>query len=302
MGVIYSTEAVSRGHLPKPGAHSEAASELLAALFGADQHPSLLAGMIYGSVALGNENLRSDIDVFVLYDAAAAVEALATVSRCVREVSGQHHTVFEVHASPHHRNYAQIDDYAIDDMIGSHLRSIAEHNNRWVRGDIASYLASPPMGSEAIIAGARHAIAHKSFKFAKALCSEFDLASLQRAYEFPSTVGRRALDIISLVDNSYRVDRGWRSHLQAATRSYLADTIGDTALVESHDALVSGNNRYTTLLERAIAGDVSENEYDSELRGHYVPAMNNALNLANGWQYIINRLVAREFSYSAKDA
>jgi hypothetical protein len=37
-------------------------------------------------------------------------------------------------------------------------------------------------------------------------------------------------------------------------------------------------------------------------RRHYVPAMNNALTLANGWQHIINRLVAQEFSYAAQDA
>ncbi|HRC27984.1 MAG TPA: hypothetical protein PKV96_01215 [Candidatus Saccharimonas sp.] len=54
MGVIYSTEAVSRGHLPKPGAHSKAADHLLVSLFDINRRPSLLAGMIYGSVALNN--------------------------------------------------------------------------------------------------------------------------------------------------------------------------------------------------------------------------------------------------------
>jgi hypothetical protein len=222
MGVIYSTEAVSRGHLPKPGAHSKAADHLLVSLFDINRYPSLLAGMIYGSVALGNENLRSDIDAFVLYDATVAVDALAAVSREVREVSNQFHTVFEVHASPRHREYSEFKDYAIDDMIGSHMRQVMARGDRWVRGDMARYLANSSMSNEAIIANARHAIAHKSFKFAKALCGEFDLSSLQRAYEFPSTVGRRALDIVALVDDSYLVDQGWRAHLQTATRSYLA--------------------------------------------------------------------------------
>ncbi|MGD0284310.1 MAG: hypothetical protein ABSB12_01815, partial [Candidatus Saccharimonadales bacterium] len=217
---------------------------------------------VYGSVALGVVNRRSDFDSFIalsygsqasyilVKDIYAAINSraptvpLSPMVYSKQALSGAHHD--------------------IDRFFGQHLNG----NFRIVFGkDPASYMRYGQQPAGDILA---NYLAHKKRSLINAYISPepmdyHDGCGLQRMLELPAAVGRKAVQALievgefnGTLDNS--ADRYAVIH---AARKIMAEE-----LIESRfDELVRCNTDYDDILEATLNDELSKSQYESEIVG-----------------------------------
>lgn len=294
MGVVYSALDIECETFPAEGDHERAAGSVLAVV---PALPGVDTTMVYGSVAEGRSNLRSDLDVLVTYSAEGTAEAVLRrlVVKQLDEV--ERHTGVRVEANiwptsePLALRTARINDLLFAGYLARHMNLTDE----WRIG-------SPDVVTMRVAEGLRSAsereIAQIVLKYAAAKHRRFMraplqyeddprvLSAMQRALELPKAIGRK---IVQLKDMPSA----------RQTQPELIDTLLESGLDDATaDAIdvLSGLDRECTDLIEGIddSGDISPSDkirYQSWLRESYPGVIDSGIVAASGF----TRFVAERY-------
>jgi predicted nucleotidyltransferase len=290
MGKVFSPEEIESGRIPKPGAHRQAAEYILASLAREQSYDGIAGVLVYGSTTTGSANVRSDLDVLVSFYNKEVQSGLQRVQSTFQSAEERYHVPVEPHIS-------RVNSYPpyIDPLFAKHLIDTAAQEE-WSRGTPVEMLFEHTVAAEKLGALALNYIALKSVKMAKGIVNyrgEPDLATLQRAFELPSALGRKIVP--ALRENADALAPTYsRQDLRDSTKELLEELAGETLwgyrnaqLALNHRTLDRLDKEYSTVLAATLAGTVSLEAYDQWIRTNYLEALSLAEQVATGWAHTL---------------
>src|SRR5665213_1540234 len=258
MGRIFSYQEVAAGQVPNSEDFELARDTFIEA---ASECIDIDGSFVYGSVAIGAANRRSDFDSFVALaeDCPRSYSAAKFIVQCVREKTGYNIPILPV---VHPRSALEIGHHDLDRFFGQHLSS----SYRVVEGnDPAEYISFPDQP-------ARDVLADYLFQKKRRLTNTYtstdpldvEEGGLQRMLELPPAVGRKTLQALAetgIIDEAVE-----RSADKAAVLTASRSLFEQHGLAQGFDVLVSTNKDYDDLLDETLAGDVDKDTYEDMLR------------------------------------
>lgn len=324
MGKVYSPEEIKDGHIPEIGAHENAARFLLDELFvhekatltteeenqfsplGYNNYFSIPAGMVYGSVALGIANRRSDIDLLLHYHDNYATDAFQIMGKLIGFTEAKFHTPIELNALPV-SSLASPLEHTIDPLFAQHLYAVElQRDPQWSYGWPARTLHWSMVGlsdRDGVRSIATRYCGGKARQFTRALTDgnnePIDYKNFQRALELPSAIGRKVLAAThteALPDSVISGDRNTSMQMLLEKMN----SISGSAYERSTDTLkwlIDKDAEYSELLEQAIVSQVRIEAYAKWIQKHYTEACTHAYRLARVWVDILRAdLNSRNYS------
>jgi|GEM_PF-6422124 hypothetical protein len=297
MGVVYSPQEVSLGHIPQQGDHMRLARYLLGAI---EESDSLLAGAVYGSTAssvgivhdtvlMSGAEIRRDVDFFVIFKDSRFREGFQAIRDAKRRavVAGcyaraEEHTESDV---------LLLRPGQVDKQYIGHFERIARQYPSMIVGEPLNYLDLAPFNPTELLFSVRQYLAAKSGKFGVA---SLDLSPeprvIQRCLEAPVAITRKVMQPMQMyLGQSTPTEDKAGIHAAATVLINVAsESQPEQAQIvrDSHEALKRYDKEYSELLEATVAAtDARElRTYQAWLDGNGTPIAEEAFRLSRGWQ------------------
>ncbi len=294
MGKVFTYEEVVEGRVPQIGAHDKAAHYLLDNLkdrfldqIGDKQaEPAFRAfdgAMVYGSVAQGTADRRSDLDVLITYDAKNedSTVVIDGYRNLFKEIESKWHV--SVESNIWRTGLLKAGVHTIDAAFVDHLDKVG---SEWRVGDPLQYLqVETPDFSDIFL----RYYAHKARSFTVALSDtrdELNIDRLQRALELPTALGRKALSALGLAQIA--PGAGGISKAEVSRQILeLVDPNSDTGKL--YTALIDTDKAYSDALESVIKGYTRALDLKTYLPELYRPALGMALRLTEALGSVVMR-------------
>lgn len=292
MGRVYTPQEIAAGHYPATlDAHTEVAARFIEGIAHEQAtEPYYIDAMVYGSVAVGQHNRRSDVDVLALLpDDEQEGRAGQTVANLAASLAAEHHVYIEPNIASRRTAMAGAAPATVDGLFGDYLLRMAYHTP-YITGNPAAYLPSMshrwPDRDDQIRAAQAIAIKYIERKKSVALrvlaSSDLPMPTLvQRAFEAPSAITRKLEAVARLADirqNGYTEGRSQsREHLEQRACTMEPD---DRNWHAAAAWLIGHNRAYSEVLEETIAGERSLTNYSNWLNDIAPEAARHMYNLA----------------------
>jgi hypothetical protein len=258
MGKIFSTEELVFGEFPEIGAHRLAAEHIMDGMYqiGEDMGTESLSYMIHGSVGVGKENRRSDIDFIAIYPDQLALKTMQKITPFLRSMSKQYQIPIEYNIVSDKE--AEEGSHRVLPMFRDYLKG-AQEESQYVVGKPADAIEIPS-GKEFEPDMIKYLV-YKRDMFGQAFTNysgSIDWHQFGRALELPKSLGKK-----------YR-----QLGEKALTRLYVAS--------EESDLLRSVDGRVTEITEEVLelGSRKMVEEYDSYMRTNYHDVMGLAARLS----------------------
>ncbi|OGL36433.1 hypothetical protein A3E49_01825 [Candidatus Saccharibacteria bacterium RIFCSPHIGHO2_12_FULL_49_19] len=267
MGRVFSYSAIEAGKVPQPHDFKQAAVLFAELAEGGIRSGAIDGSFIYGSVALGVANYRSD------FDALLSLNSQRPSSYSAARVITQQLLLETEHTIPvlpivQTKNALKDGNHEMDRFFGQHLMG----DYRIVQGnDPAGYMefANHPAGEilSSYLFQKKRRLAN-SYAIADPL--DVNEGGIQRMLELPQAVGRKLLQAVIEADHVLEVPEtlqrtAEKSMVLGETRKLLRDN----GIGEGFEGLVVANDEYDVLLEETIKGGVDEETYHDVIRGFH---------------------------------
>jgi len=259
MGKVFSYGHVRQGKVPSLDDFPLATEAFLSMVEQGVSEKQFDGGFVFGSVARGTPNIRSDFDSLIALTSSSPdgyIAARGLAQRVAAITEGR----IEIDPKLYPKEALSDGAHEIHQAFGLHL--IGEH--RLVVGnDPAAYLQMHWRHPYDIL---DHYIHSKTRKLSDAYVSTNPLEvagnSLQRTLELPNSVGRKAVEVLTeagVIDTS--LDGSDKEGVyEVMTRVFHERDLGD-----EFDRLTALNHDYTALLAATVAGEVGQDEYEAML-------------------------------------
>lgn len=303
MGVVYTPEQIRANAVPQPGAHQEAALFVLDELvttseWGEElreyrpQYNGIVAAMAYGSTTTGKSTPRSDVDMLIVYERTHYDFAYRQIGQAARQSYERYGVIIEPNILPVSA-LRNPDMHDMDPLFIDHLLEVNQ-DPQWSRNDPASQLAKLAVNPYDIARVGPIALKYaskKAHKFGSALAvapEQLDCKLLQRAFEFPMAMGRKALPATRRPGESL-------PHIskKAETKRQVRDKLGELAsanfpmAVRDTDFLEDKDQAYSELLQATVHEEVSPDEYGQWLQDVYPEVIKRAARLSTAWCEVV---------------
>jgi predicted nucleotidyltransferase len=277
MAKVFTPEEVQDYRIPEVQNFSNAARWLLEAVMNNPATGEHTAGaLVFGSTTNGSSNIRSDLDLFISH---TSHDQPSTLIASYQKIFKFVETQWNVPVEPVVFSAARLQSgiHTIDPIFARHIVSV--DSQKWVTGiHPATDITFKDQNWTDIFT--RYAL-HKESKFKKALLSannEIDFKVLQRAYELPSALGRKALAVLVL--NKQVDDSEFHIAPKAAVIEAISQLFG-SKVVEPLTELVERDKEYSALLHATVGrGYDKVRLYDTWLGEQYQPTLEAANNFA----------------------
>lgn len=263
MGRIFSFEEIAEGRLPTTGAFDDARKVFSELANNGINEGWLDGAFIYGSVALGLANRRSDFDTFLaLTDNTPAVYGEA--KELINSVQESSNGLIPIVPIVQPRQALEAGRHEMDRFFGQHLSS----DFRLVEGnDPAEYISYAPTSASEILSSY---LFQKKRRMTNAYTSSSPLDfrdgnGVQRMLELPPAVGRKALQ--ALAEIGYIDKAVDKSADKAAVLSRTRSLLVSEGVDEGFDELVQLDKTYFDLLTETLEGRVAKDSYEDEIKG-----------------------------------
>ncbi len=291
MGVFYTHEEVSKGHVAQPGSHRQLAGMVLGV---AHRHPDIVAAALYGSTASLDPRMgpttRSDVDWVVIYNDKNPIGAFTAI----REIKQQAEEV---------GCYARLEEhYESDNMYGQpgqidkqyiqHFARVIQRSPAMVVGDPLAYMDTTPMTRGELLFSVRQFLSAKAGKFALASTSrELDPKVAQRALELPVAITRKVKQVLEpFIPEDFDTEDKRGMHLTAKAillHPDIARLPGAHDALENHVKLQQFDYNYTLLLEQTLKdGDIQA--YQRAIDRSRDEVFERAFMLSKAWQRVLD--------------
>jgi hypothetical protein len=261
MGRVFSYQEVEKGQVPELAAF-ERASSLFVELAESEVDKGYVDGsFIYGSVALGVANRRSDFDTFLSLadDDHRNYEAAKSIIQTVVSETGRSVPILPIVQT---KEALSCGRHEIDRFFGQHLTSAY----RIVQGnDPAAYISFSGQPADEILGTY---LFQKKRRLANTYTSTdpLDVAEggIQRMLELPPAIGRKALQALT--------EMGLMPEAVEKSADKLAVVYKSRELFEAHgiadgfNNLVKANTEYDSLLTDTLQGRTDKETYEDTLK------------------------------------
>ena len=298
MGVVYSPEEVSVGHIPRQGDHLRLARYLLSAI---EESDALVAGAVYGSTATSSVNsapdtalmtgaeIRRDVDFFVIFKDSSSRKGFQAIRDAKKRAVGagcyakaEEHTESDV---------VLLRPGQVDKQYIGHFERIARQYPSMIVGEPLDHLDLTPFSPTELLFSVRQYLAAKSGKFGVAsLDLHPEPRVIQRCLEAPVAITRKVMQPLQMyLDQSIPTEDKAGIHAAAAVLINAAsERLPEQAknVRDSHRALTLYDQEYSELLEATMAATNARElrAYQAWLDGNGTPIAEEAFRLSRGWQ------------------
>lgn len=255
MGKIYAFSEIANRRVPHPNDFLRAKGLVLDNLSRIVKEGSIHGAKVFGSVAKGTPNERSDFDILVITENDTSFALLKEV---FDEVKNQ--TNVEVEPLVVARKFAEKGFHTVDDSILEHIRSIPNDAN--IAGlnplDIIE-----PLNLSAIRIHEQYLVQKlRRLREGVFTYSEVDrLRVLQRALEEPVNLGRRMLQILPHLGYPLEMEDDDKK----TVIKHFQETFGKTPLVNGFDVLLQHDKNYTLYLIEALEEGMTQRDYETRV-------------------------------------
>ena len=265
MGRVFSYESIESGQVPSPEDFNRAVSIFTNLTELEVQRGTIDGSFIYGSVANGTPNYRSDLDTFIALTDNRP-KYYAAVRGIIRGLITETNNTIPVVPIIQTKAALAEGSHELDRFFGRHL--VGEH--RIVQGnDPAQYMQFANWPSSQILAfylfQKRRRLAH-TYTSVEPL--DVDEGGLQRMLELPVALGRKILQATAEVsevppDTVEAVEKSADKPLILdESRKLFADHGVDSGFED----LIASNRDYNAVLGRALTGSVGEIAYNDVIK------------------------------------
>lgn len=311
MGKVFTQWEVADGRIPEPGAHEQAALFIMSDLIRAydetevfdlskpDEIPAfgLASGMVYGSVAMGVANRRSDLDVLLNYHPDYSAEIIPRIGEVIKTIRQRFAVPVEPNIYPVNALYDPR-KHSVDPLFAEHLIAIQyQEGHPWSYGWPVDGLAYSNnrldfSDSDRIRSIALAYVNAKRSQFARAIAhgDQINFPVLQRALELPTALGRKILAATYEEKIGDEIISGDRTQVRELLFKRLEEIewpeVGEAA-IKPLKWLLDRDEEYSSLLEQAINGEITNEEYEAWLRAIVPEAYFAAHQACLAWDNIL---------------
>lgn len=254
MGKVYEFSEIAGNRIPRASDFARAKAIVLNELGEVARNGEIYGAKVFGSVANGIPNERSDFDLLIITEHDGVLRSLKQIFESVRD-----ETNVCVEPLVIDKDFAVQGLHSIEDLFLDHIRGIPNEGN--VAGlDPMEIMQS--FGLPATIVHEQY-LAQKLRRLREGLFtySHTDrIRVLQRALEAPINVGRRTLQVLSGKGEDVLHD----DRKPTVVRTF-RDVFKDTPLITGFERLLSNDSFYTDYLQDTLQGNVSEQEYEAKV-------------------------------------
>lgn len=256
MGKIYEFSEIESLRIPHASDFLKAKTLVLNGLSRLAEEGEIYGAKIFGSVAKGTPNERSDFDLLVISEQDTSLILLKEMFENVR---GQTNVGIEPLVID--RKLAEKGFHSIDNLFLEHIRSIPNEGN--TIGANPLYALKPSDDLQPIIVHKQY-LAQKLRRLREGIFtySEVDkYRVLQRALEEPVNLGRRTLQALPFLGYPLEMaDDGKQNVIKL-----FQEIFGRTALVSGFNILLSHDKNYTSYLQDALQGVMTKLDYQTKV-------------------------------------
>lgn len=309
MGKVFTSEEIRVGAIPEPGAHLEAAEYVVDQLFYGQKafsddpwawlEPKISSGMVHGSVTHGTANVRSDLDVVLIYHSDRA-EVLDTVQDVFVEVADKFKVPIEANVMT--LTNALNKNHHIDPLFLRYLRQAQDNPKfswEWPSDCLGIGFTQHDFHPIALARTVQRYVGAKSDGFSRALALEDlrDEHALQRALELPKNLGRK---VLGMVDPEFDVREATTSDVQqgvsefVAKRAFVHDENYGQDILDTLRCLSNRDAEYDEVLQATIIGEMSPEHYRAWLDKNRRELIRFAIHACDHFQDSVMRRYMRE--------
>lgn len=262
MGRIFSYQDTAEERVPNPEVFDWARDAFTSLAETYIDIGRIDGSFIYGSVALGAANPRSDFDSFISLREGLPrnYNAVKTIVRIVEDETD--HTV-PILPIVQTRNALELGYHDMDRFFGQHLTS----DYRIVQGgDPARYIVFPERPAGEVLGGY---LFNKKRRLANTYTTaeplDVEEGGIQRMLELPPAIGRKMLQ--ALAEIGYIPEAVEKSADKSAVITKSRCVLDKHGVVEEFDRIVAMNEEYDDLLKEALNGRVDKKTYENVIEG-----------------------------------
>ena len=262
MGRVFSYEEITEGNLPTADTF-DSAQQVFSELVASGVDKGWLDGaFVYGSVALGLANRRSDFDAFLALTDSTP-KAYGAAKELINTVLGNSNRTIPIVPIVQPRQALETGRHEMDRFFGQHLSS----EFRLVQGnDPADYISYAPNPASEILASY---LFQKRRRITNAYTSSLPLDfrdgnGIQRMLELPSAVGRKVLQ--AFAEAGYIAEAVDKSADKTAVLAHTYALLINEGAGEGFDELVRLDGVYYDLLAETLSGSVTKETYEDEIK------------------------------------
>lgn len=261
MGKVYSSTEILTNAVPEQKHFDAAREAVIGTAEACIERGSVTGLMTYGTVAIGETNLRSDYDgISVCPDEAALHEARAIPLAAYNASEGK----VSVNIVPYTRDMLENGEHEIDRFMGVHLTG----SERLVVGeDPARYMKFPTTPAQQV---ADNYLRNKKRRLASAyfdpsMDSTAGIVGIQRMLEAPIAVGRNLAGALDEIEGTHlATDRSANKPLMRKIALRVFRELGES---DEAEWLLAADEQYTRHLELTVSGAMQLREYEAALHG-----------------------------------
>jgi hypothetical protein len=260
MGKVFEYAEIENGAIPNRENFKQAKANVVTELDPLVQAGEIYGAKIFGSVATGTPNERSDFDLVIVTESTDVPPALVDIIHGIKQRTqvGIEPTIIEMY-------FAIRGDHTIDQFFLEHIRNIPRDSNT-VGKDPTEVLIPPALDHK------RYLI-EKMRRFREGLVAK-DVKDknkvLQRALEAPINVGRRTYQVLASLGCFDQLP----DDLKGTVGINFRRAFRGTPIADGFDDLIEHDAMYTQLLRDAMTGGVSRKAYEKTVEAmfsHSVP-------------------------------
>ena len=252
MGKVYKFSDIADNHVPQADDFARAKTMALDELSRLVFCGSIYGAKVFGSVAKGTPNERSDFDLLVITQDDLVLEALKEIFETIVA-----QTKVEIEPIVVSKEFAKRGFHSIEDLFLDHIRSIPNDGN--VAGNDPLEILKPFDLPSAKVHEQYLAQKIRRLKEGFFTNSEVDRNRvLQRALEAPVNVGRRTLQVLPQLGYPIEIEDDSKQTIIHVFQ----ETFKNTILMPGFNFLLDKDEEYTLFLKEAVTGNVLQEEYE----------------------------------------
>ena len=252
MGKIYEYSEIVNYRVPSPVNFLKAKTLILDELSRLVKEGEIYGAKIFGSVASGTPNERSDFDLLVITEKDSALVVLKDVFESISE-----RTSIDIEPLIVDRRFAELGFHSIDKLFSNNIGITPVAENTVGKNPLD--ILKP--ANLSLIEGHEQYLIQKMRRFREGVFvySEVDRNKvLQRALEAPINMGRETLQMLPYL--------GYPVELEDIGKQTVVnkfnEIFGKTTLINGFDYLHWQDNDYTNFLKETLNGSVRQAEYE----------------------------------------
>jgi len=289
MGRVFTPEQIRMEKIPRVGDMQAAGRHILGLLIDDDDTEKVVhSALVYGSVAMGQADMRSDLDLLVNYESEHHMACINRVASVTTEAETVYSVaveaqLYEVGDIPVPQSLGLDPFYAAHLLEAQNLRNPSWHINFPV--DAHTFQEAAQLPIEQVREICYQYLVAKTTHFTWPLVHEdedIDYHVLQRTFELPTAIGRKILPALYSLEQVPKPgnESAMKEMVRDATKHLFEDS---DEVLGAYNELEAMDRQYSRMLEDVTKDLITLDEYETWINNVYREALRRAVLISSSW-------------------